>query len=109
MVTLEGIKLNLQLEDDEDDLWIAGRIDEALELLSLDCNRVIYNTQALYDAVDAADLPANSIVLTLSMERAVTMLISHWFMNRESHTDAKLIETPLGYQHIVDRYRVHSC
>jgi len=111
MLTLVKIKLNLRIDsgDASEDLYLNSLIEPAFELFQSDCNRVVYKTQAEFDAVSSENRTETAVVMNSSMERALIMLISHWFNNRESHTDIKLSETPMGYQHIVNKYRVDPC
>jgi len=109
MIDLADIKRNLNMDiyDQSEDNFLAPLIEPAIEVFSADCNRTIYKSQTEYDA--DSNKPSNAFVLTPAMDRALIMLICHWFNNRESHTDIKLTDTPMGYQHIVDRNRVTPC
>ncbi len=107
--TIADIKGNLRLETTEDDNFISLRIPAAFEMLQKDCNRIIYATQAEYDAVDPLVIDESAMVLNQSLKIALIMLVSHWYENPLPVADAKLVDVPLAYNHIISSYRMPPC
>jgi uncharacterized phiE125 gp8 family phage protein len=39
------------------------------------------------------------------IKQALMMLVAHWFENRESSSESRLVETPFGFNEIISTYR----
>lgn len=78
-LTLEQVKLNLYVDDDDTDSLIEWLIDAAVDAFEQTTNRKLFSVEE--------EIPqgiTNGIHATKSIIQGMQMLIGHWYKNRES-------------------------
>ena len=78
-LTLEQVKLNLKVDNDEEDSLIESLISAAFDAFEQETNRKLYEV----GTVIPEDVPSGMNV-TDSIIQGAHMLIGHWYKNRES-------------------------
>ncbi|SUO95257.1 head-tail connector protein [Suttonella ornithocola] len=103
MIKLERVKQHLRIDHDDEDEYLAGRIDAAKIFVERDINRNLY--------ADAHSIPQDDtygIVITADLEQAMLLLIGNWYEHREAAADATKSEVPLAYWRLVQHYRLYG-
>lgn len=94
-------QLNLDFldEDSEDYEFIVGQLLPASwEACESFTNRWVWSTYSHYLAALTAELPTgcNPMICTRAFVQAVLLTLGHYYKNRESVADSRLVEMPLG-------------
>lgn len=103
MVTLQEIKRQCRIEQDfeEDDEYLESLIPVAIEYVSDDLQRAIYES---IEALDAAD-DKDGIVVNPRIKHAILMAVHDFYENRSSSSTLTLKDNP-AYERLISRQRL---
>lgn len=101
MITLNLIKLNCRIDDDESDELLEIYLEAAKEALKQQTDRNWYN-----DEVPATD--TTGLLYNKATDAALLLLIGHWYSHRESVADINLSELPQGFHWLIQPYRIYG-
>ena len=94
-ISLDDAKLYLRIDHHEEDFLIQGFIEAALESCE---NHLQGDFETKYPDTD--DLPK-------TIRQAALFMLGHFYSNRVSVSEMKMVEVPLSSQHLLNPHRDH--
>jgi len=109
MLTLEEIKYQLRLEQDDvlEDPLLTGLGLVAWEFAQNRINSNIYPDKAAQDiAISQGVALRSTVVVTPGMKHAMLMMVAHFYTHREPTTAEQVKNIPFSIAALLDPYRV---
>lgn len=103
LVTLSDAKIQLRIEDDEDDIELLYCIDSAIDIVQRHIDKEMVLS---LDGVDQELIDSGKVILFSSgLRAAILMLITHLYENKGVVGDEQIRVVPMAYRYILDQHR----
>jgi uncharacterized phage protein (predicted DNA packaging) len=96
IITIPELRSHLRLNDNSEDVLLAGYIDSAEIMFTNFTGRTL-------DTNVATGFPAG---IPSPLKRAVTLMAGHFYLNRENYTEQRLEALPFGFLSICRQYAI---
>jgi len=98
MVTLEQVKIQCRIENDDEDALLTGYMAAARDHVQMHLDRTIYDLAIPEDNPDG-------VIDNASIDQATLLIVSHWYAHREAVSESSMTEMPIGAYHLLGPYR----